>query len=133
SLMQHLHGVIPGQAQSLLGSSLHRLDHHPTTGLAMTILGFVLALWSTTGAMTSYMTGVNLAYDRKDRRKFVRKRLTALVMVACIGIAFALVAGLLIFGPAVERAVGDALGIQGVLKYAWWAAQWPILIGGLLA
>ena len=34
----------------------------------MTVVGFVLALWSTTGAMTTYMTALNLAYERKDRR-----------------------------------------------------------------
>ena len=45
---------------------------HPTTGIAMTIVGFVLALWSTTGAMTTYMTAINLAYERKDGRTFVR-------------------------------------------------------------
>ena len=41
----------------------------------MTIVGFVLALWSTTGAMTSYMTALNLAYERKDGAPFVKKRL----------------------------------------------------------
>jgi len=58
----------------------------------MTIIGLVLALWSTTGAMTSYMTGLNIAYERDETRGFVRRRLVALAMVACIGAAFLLVA-----------------------------------------
>ena len=99
----------------------------------MTAVGFVLALWSTTGAMTSYMTALNLAYDRKDRRNFVKKRLTALVMTAIIGAAFILVAVLLIFGPTIEKYVGNTLGIESVLKWVWWSAQWPLLIAGLLA
>ena len=79
----------------------------------MTIVGFVLAFWSMTGAMTSYMTALNLAYDRKDGRQFVKKRLTALAMVACIGVAFLLVAGLLDLRAARSRStLGDALGIQ---------------------
>jgi membrane protein len=76
---------------------------------------------------------VNIAYDRKDRRTFVRKRITGLFMAVCIGIAFLLVAAFLILGPHVEKWVGDALGIQGVLGYVWWAAQWPVLVAGLLA
>ena len=44
----------------------------------MTIVGFVLAVWSTTGAMNAYMLAINLAYERKDKRSFVRKRLVAL-------------------------------------------------------
>ena len=52
----------------------------------MTIVGFVLALWATTGAMTTYMTALNLAYERKDGRSFLRKRLVAVEMVAVIGV-----------------------------------------------
>jgi membrane protein len=133
SVIEHLGSVMPAQATQLLHDSLARLDQKPSAGIVMTIAGFVLALWSTTGAMTSYMTALNIAYDRKDRRTFLEKRATALAMVACIGFAFVLIAVLLIFGPTIEKHVGDALGIQSVLKYIWWAAQWPILVGGLLA
>jgi membrane protein len=133
TVMNHLGHVMPGAAKSLVSSSLHRLDQQHGATIVMTIVGFVLALWSTTGAMTSYMTATNMAYGRKDRRNFVHKRLTAVVMVACIGAAFVLVAVFLIFGPTIEKHVGDALGIQGVLRYVWWSAQWPILIVGLLA
>src|SRR5213078_4572165 len=51
TLMAHFNHVMPAQATVLLGSSLHRLDRHPATGIAMTIIGGVLALWATTGAM----------------------------------------------------------------------------------
>jgi membrane protein len=134
SLVHHLHGVIPAQARSLLGSSLHRLDQKPATGIAMTVVGFLLALWSTTGAMNAYMTAINLAYDRKDRRSFIRKRLVALEMVAVMGIAFVLVAVLLIFGPVIEHAIVSHVGpAGGVVAWLWWVAQWPILVAGLLA
>ncbi|HZT15484.1 MAG TPA: YihY/virulence factor BrkB family protein [Gaiellaceae bacterium] len=132
-LIAHLHTVMPAQATTLLRGSLHRLDQRPSSSIAMTAVGFALALWSTTGAMTSYMTALNLAYDRQDRRNFVRKRATALVMVACIGLAFILIAVLLIFGPQIEKHLGSALGIGSVLTWLWWVAQWPILAVGLLA
>jgi membrane protein len=133
SLIAHLHGVIPAQATSLLKQSLANLDAHPSSGVAMTVVGLVLALWSTTGAMNSYMTAINLAYDRKDRRPFVRKRLLAVEMVAVMGFAFLLVAALLIFGPTIERHVGNAIGAPTLTAWVWWAAQWPVLLFGLLA
>src|SRR5581483_3722603 len=49
------------------------------------------------------------------------------------GSAFVLIAVFLIFGPQIEKHLGAALGIQSFLAYVWWVAQWPILIGGLLA
>jgi membrane protein len=133
ALMNHLGHVMPAQATQLVRGSLMRVDREASVGLAMTVIGFVLAFWSMTGAMTSYMTALNLAYDRKEGRTFVKKRLTALLMVACIGLAFLLIAVLLIFGPPIERYLGRALGISSFLGYVWWSAQWPILVAGLLA
>ncbi len=100
----------------------------------MTVVGFVLAIWSTTGAMTSFMTAVNLAYGRKDRRSFPLKRLVAVGMVAAIGVAFLLVATLLIFGPGLERLVAAHAGpLSGPIGWIWWVAEWPILLVGLMA
>jgi membrane protein len=133
SLMNHFGSVMPEQATKLLGDSLNRLTRHRSAGLTMTVVGFVLAIWSTTGAMTSYMAGLNVAYAREETRGFLHKRLLALVMAACIGGAFLLVAVLLIFGPVIQHYLGEAIGIPSAFGYIWWAAQWPILLVGLLA
>jgi membrane protein len=133
SLMNHLHGVMPAQAVTLLKGSLKRADANPASSVVMTAIGFALAVWSVTGAMNAYITALNLAYDRKDRRPFVRKRIVALKMAVVIGIAFALIAVLLIFGPVVEKAIASHAGAAaGAINVIWWAAQWPILLGGLL-
>jgi membrane protein len=134
SLMQHFRHVMPAQATSLLGSSLKRLDAHPAQSVVATAIGSVLALWAMTGAMTGYMTAINLAYERKDTRSFIRKRVVALAMVAVIGTAFLLVAVLLMFGPPVERLIASHAGAaSGVVSWVWWIAQWPILLIGLVA
>jgi membrane protein len=131
--MTHFSQVMPKEATSLLGESLHRLGQHPSSGVALTIVGVVLALWSTTGAMTTYMTALDLAYERKDTRSFPRRRLVALELVAVIGLAFLLVAVLLIFGPALERLVAAHVGgASDAVAWIWWIAEWPILIAGLL-
>jgi membrane protein len=133
SLMQHFSSVIPAEATNLLGQSLHRLDRRPSTSVAVTVVGVVLAVWAMTSAMTTYMTALDVAYERKDTRSFVRKRLVALALVALIGIVFLLVAVLLIFGPPLEQLVAShAGGASGAVRWIWWIAEWPILIGGLL-
>ena len=70
--VNQLHGVVPDQVITLLSQSLHRADAHPGTSIVWTIFGFVVALWSVTGAMNAYMLAVNIAYGRKDRRSFLR-------------------------------------------------------------
>jgi len=134
NLMAHLGTVMPHQATQLLGSSLKNLGAHPASGVVMTVIGFVLALWSTTGAMNAYMLAINLAYERKDKRSFIRKRIVALEMVAAIGFALVLVAVLLIFGPQIEKTIASHIGpAGGVLNVVWWIVQAPILLVGLLA
>ena len=134
TLMTHFSTVMPAQATDLLSSSLKNLDAHPASSVVMTAVGFVLALWSTTGAMNAYMLAINLAFGRKDTRSFVRKRIVALEMVVALGFAFVLVAVLLIFGPEIEQLIASHLGRAGtVLDWVWWVVQWPILLGGLLA
>jgi membrane protein len=129
SLMNRLHGIMPADATQLVNDSLRNLDSHPASSVAMTVVGFVLAFWATTGAMNAFMTAVNIAYDRKDRRSFVRKRIVASKMVVAIVFAFGLVAVLLIFGPQIEHWIGGG----GALDWLWWILQWPILLTGLLA
>jgi membrane protein len=133
SLIHRFSHVMPTQATDLLSSSLHRLDQHPSTSITITIVGVLLALWSVTGAMTSFMTAVNLAYDCKESRNFVKKRGLALLMAACIAFAFVLVAILLMLGPQIEKRIGAAVGHSSLVAYGWWIAQWPILVIGLLA
>jgi membrane protein len=133
SVVQQLHGVIPAQATSLLRGSLQRADANPGSSLLMTVIGFVLAVWSITGAMNAYMLALNLAYKRRDERSFVAKRVVAVKMAAVLGVAFALVAVLTIFGPVVEHSVAARAGSAGSLvSILWWVMQWPILLAGLL-
>jgi membrane protein len=131
-LMDRFSAFMPTEATELVRGTLLRLDEQPSSGILMTIVGFVLAVWASTSAMTTYMTALNMAYDRKDGRGFLRKRLVAALMVLAIGAAVLLVALFLIFGPYVQRFVGDLLGIGGAVSWAWWTVQWPILFVGLL-
>jgi membrane protein len=133
TLISHLHGVIPSQATELLNSSLQNLNNRPSTSVVMTVVGFVLALWTATGAMTAFMRALNRAFDRKETRGFRRQRLVALEMVTVMGVAFLLVFGLLVLGPYVSDWIGNAVGAHAVVSVLWWVLQWPVLFGGLLA
>ncbi len=133
TLIDKLGAVVPSQATQLIEDSLRRMNENKSGSLAMVIVGLLLALWTTTGAMTSFMRAVNRAYDRDEGRGFVRQRLVAVQMVIAMGVAFLLVFALLVLGPVMSGWIGDALDIEGVMGWLWWVAQWPILLIGLLA
>jgi membrane protein len=132
TLMDKLGAVLPPETTQLVGSSLERLSQNEGSSLVMTTIGFVLAFWTTTGAMTALMRSLNRAYECEETRSFVRQRLVALEMMGALLAAFALVFGLLVLGPVISDWVGSLLGLEGMFDWLWWVAQWPVLLVGLL-
>ena len=124
--------VAPQETVTLVEDSLDRITENESGGLLMTIFGFLLALWTATGAMNALMRALNRAYDREETRNFFRQRATALAMIAFAFLAFAPAFGLLVLGPHLSDWVGSLLGLETIFGWIWWIGQWPILIGGLL-
>jgi len=133
TLIDKLGTVAPSQATQLIEDSLRRMNENKNGSLAMVIVGFILALWTTTGAMTSFIRALNQAYDRDEDRGFVKQRFVAVQMVVAMAVAFILIFGLLVLGPVMSRWIGSALDIEGAMGWLWWIVQWPVLLVGLLA
>jgi membrane protein len=131
-LVSRADAVLPREATTLLEQSLERATQQPRRGIVLTVFGLGLGLWTTTSAATTLMQGLTTTYGREDTRGFVRRRVVAFVIVVALALGAALVLGLLVFGPHLERWVGSATGAPGVLSWLWWTVQWPILVGGLL-
>ena len=132
-IIQRLEGVAPREALTLIEQTLQRVvESQANSGIAMVVVGSVLALWTITGAMDTLMWALNAAYEREETRGFVKRRLTALAMVVLLLVAFVLAFGLLVLGPHVSGWVGSAVGLETAIDWLWWTAQWPILIVGLL-
>ena len=133
SMVDRLEGVVPAEATQLLRESLTRVIENQSGGLVLIVVGFVLALWTASGAVNALMRGLNRVYDREETRGFVRQRGTALAILVCLLLAFGLAFGMLVLGPVLSDWLGDLFGIEEVFGWLWWTLQWPILLLGLLA
>jgi membrane protein len=133
TIIDKLEGVVPQEALTLIQESLDRVtERQSSSGIALIVIGSVLALWTLTGAMQTLMWALNAAYDREETRSFIKRRLTALALIVLMLLAFALVFGLLVLGPILSDAIGSALDLESFVRWLWWTAQWPILLLGLL-
>jgi membrane protein len=132
TIVDKLGTIVPGQAQTLLRGSLQNMTKHQATGVTVAGIGGALALWSLGGAMQNLMWALNIAYDRDETRGFVKRRLTAFVMVLFALLGFALAFGVLVLGPHLSTWIGNAIGAKTVVEIVWWVAEWPLLVGGLL-
>ena len=66
-LADRLRPVMPQEAITLLQGSLERSTHSHGQGVAMTVVGFTLALWTTTSAASTLMSTTTGAFDSDDR------------------------------------------------------------------
>ena len=133
TIVEKLGQVAPQEAVTLIDDSLRRVtETASSSGIALVVVGSVLALWTLTGAMETLMWALNVAYGREETRGFVKRRLIALAMVTLMLVAFALAFGLLVLGPALSGWLGSAVELESLVSWLWWTAQWPILILGLL-
>jgi membrane protein len=133
TIVDKLGQVAPQEAVTLIEDSLRRVtETASSSGIALVVVGSVLALWTLTGAMETLMWALNVAYGREETRGFVKRRMIALAMVTLMLVAFALAFGLLVLGPALSGWLGSAVDLESLVSWLWWTAQWPILILGLL-
>jgi membrane protein len=134
TIIDKLEGVVPAEALTLIEESLQRVtESQSSAGITLIVVGGVLALWTLTGAMQTLMWALNVAYGREETRGFFKQRLTALLIIVLLLVAFVLVFGLLVLGPLLSEAVGSALDLETFVQWLWWTAQWPLLLVGLLA
>jgi membrane protein len=133
TIVDKLSGMVPAEALTLIEDALERvIEQQASSGVAMAVVGLVLAIWSLTGAMETLVWALNTAYEREETRGFVKRRLTALLMVVLMLVAFALAFGLLVLGPHLSGWIGSAVDAETFVRWLWWTAQWPVLTGALL-
>lgn len=131
-LLDRLEGVVPDAALSLIGDSLTRVTESSGSGAGLAVVGLVLALWTSSGAMSALMRGLNRVQGCEETRSFARQRLTALALLAWCLLAIVVSFAMLVLGAPLSQALGEALEAQALVGRLWWGAQWPILAGALL-
>lgn len=119
-----LSNLLPPQAASVVLDQLNDLIKTNRTALGLgAIGGIVLAFWSASAGIRNLMEALNVAYDERETRGFVRFYGTALLLTAGaivgVGVAIAIVVAV----PLVIRLLGLDTGLGAVISYV----RWPIV------
>lgn len=128
--LRQLAPLLPGGAITLIGDQMANVAATSEGGLSLAAIGGVLiSLWSANGAMKAIITGLNIAYDEKETRGFVRKTLTSLAFTLAFLVFVILAAGVLVAQPALRSYAGRPTAIAFALVA--WPCLFLALIGGL--
>jgi membrane protein len=77
--------------------------------------------------------GLNVAYERSERRSFVRQRVSALAVAIVFTTALVAAFAILVLAPFMTHWIGRTTGEQTLVSCVWWTLQWPLLLVILLA
>lgn len=126
----HLHAltaVLPPPAVKLVGQQMLRLAALRGGGLSFALLlGVITSLWTANGAVNALISGLNIAYEERERRGFLRRRLISLAFTLGL-LAFGIAA---IFGLGAGAALEPYLGPHSALLIE--LATWFVLLLGMV-
>jgi membrane protein len=90
-------------------------------------LGFLVTIWSSSGAMVSIITTLNAAYDVTESRPWWKTRLTAIGLTMALATFIVASMFLVIAGPTVAENIAVRMQLGPAFKWAWWVLQWPVV------
>lgn len=117
--------VAPRLVTEIIGDAMDSLGKQNSGGVLT--FGFLITVWSTSGAMTAIITTLNAAYDVTESRPWWKTRVIAIGLT--IGIAVFIIASmfLVLAGPALAEHLTNRFGLGAAFKWSWWVLQWPIV------
>jgi membrane protein len=120
------------ETAKLVGDQIEQITSGAGGALGVaTVIGILTALWSASSGMKALITGVNLAYDESESRKFVKLRGRAIVMtlgaMGLLAVAGATIVG---FPPIANDLPVVVQWVVSILRFLLLAA---LLIVGLAA
>ena len=118
-------GVFPAGAVDILHEQIARLTAKSDAKLGLGfITGLAIALWSANAGMKAIIDALNVVYDEKEKRSFVKLNLLSLLftLIAILSLMIALAA--VVIAPMVFSAVG----LSSLWSLAIAVLRWPLLL-----
>src|SRR5829696_6356324 len=118
--------VLSPETATLVGEQLKQVTSGAGGALGLaTVVGILTALWSASSGMKALITGVNLAYDETETRKFVKLRglavLFTLGAMVLVGVTLATIVG---YPPIADTLPTVLRWLVAILRF--------VILGGLL-
>ena len=117
-------GLIPEESRAIITDQLAKITSQPRGSLGFgALFALAFALWSSSAAMQTLMTGLNVVYGEEERRGVIRFYATAL------GLTFGGIVGAML-------SLSLVAALPAVLKFLWLPqeletvvllARWPLL------
>jgi membrane protein len=128
TINQHLSlmaGVLPPDSLKLLSDEVTRIASKSSGTLGITsTIALLFALWSANSGTKAIFDGLNVAYEEKEKRSFIRLNLVSLGFTIGAILFLLLAAAAVLVVPLIFAAIG----LQNFMAALLSALRWPILL-----
>ncbi len=128
TISQHLSiaaGILPGGAVDIIQEPIGRIVAKGPAKLGFAfIFGLGLALWSANAGMKAVMDALNIVYDEKEKRGFIKLNLVSFCFTLGGLVALLLVIGAVVVAPLML----DRLGLGSASEMLVSVLRWPALL-----
>ena len=116
-VLRGLLGILPEQAYNLVNDTVVEIVDRKTGGLAP--ISGILALWFASNGIGSIITGLNKAYDEKEKRPFWMVKLISIIFTLLLSIVIIFSFILLIFGGVIKKQILDGMELDPFYQNLW--------------
>ena len=124
---ENLRGLTPGPARQIIADGLANLREHPRTAGVVAIAGVVVAFWSATGYIGSFMRASNRIFEVPEGRPLWKTIPLQFAITIVTGVFLVTSSLVIFFTGRLASAAGRALGIQEETVRVFDVVKWPVL------
>jgi len=119
-----LTGVVPAGAATFIGEQMIRIAQQKEATLSFTfVLSLLLSIWSANAGMKALFSGLNIAYEEKEKRNFIKLNLVTLAFTLGAVVFLTVAMGAVIVAPVVLHLLRlDAM------THVLALLRWPVLL-----
>ncbi|HSI70819.1 MAG TPA: YihY/virulence factor BrkB family protein [Gillisia sp.] len=124
--ISQLSGMMPEQAFSVIRERVENLLSTPGSALGWGMaLGILISLWSANAGTKSLFKGIDIAYETKNERGFIKQNALTLLFTLGAIITLLLSMALIVIFPAIVNTFGLPGNIESLINWL----RWPLLAG----
>jgi membrane protein len=124
SQISALSGVLPSGALQIVHEELRRIAANKSANGIGFIFGLLFGLWSANSGTKAIMDALNVAYDEKEKRSFIRYNLVSLLYTLIAIVCLMLAVSAVVVAPIIL----NTMGLGAVAGTLIAVVRWPLLI-----
>lgn len=130
AIMDLLGQALPDQASGMVRDVVGQVTGERRGGLLS--FGLLGTVWATTTGMYAVMQQLNITYDVKEARSFLRARLVALGLSLLFEVLVIGAFSLIVLGGVLQDWIGNRYGFSSVLLTFFATFRWVVIVLALL-